>query len=263
LTLDSGIPIALLWENGALTELGSNCLPLSINNQGQIVGGTDYGEYPCDHHALFWEDHLMTDLGTFGGKCARAEDINEQGQIVGYSSSDGWYAARAILWENGAFTELDTPANHRAHASAINDYGQIVGRCDGVGYSIPFLWEDGTIYDLGDIGGVAATPVDINNYGQVAGYGLPADSNWLLWTGSDINNEGQIIGQAKVDVDGDGSVDEYHSFLLTPVVEIDIDIKPQSCPNPLNTKSKGVLPVGLSLGLRILMSMTLIYQWFN
>ncbi|NIO04660.1 MAG: hypothetical protein GTN74_08600 [Proteobacteria bacterium] len=54
-----------------------------------------------------------------------------------------------------------------------------------------------------------------------------------------------LIGQAKVDVDGDGSVDEYHSFLLTPVVEIDIDMKPQSCPNPLNTKSKGVLPVAI------------------
>ena len=29
------------------------------------------------------------------------------------------------------------------------------------------------------------------------------------------------------------------------VVEIDLDIKPQSCPNPLNTSSKGVLPVAV------------------
>ncbi|MCH7760977.1 T9SS type A sorting domain-containing protein [candidate division TA06 bacterium] len=29
------------------------------------------------------------------------------------------------------------------------------------------------------------------------------------------------------------------------LVEVDFDIKPQSCPNPLNTKSKGVLPVAI------------------
>ena len=29
------------------------------------------------------------------------------------------------------------------------------------------------------------------------------------------------------------------------IVTIEIDIKPQSCPNPLNTKSKGVLPVAV------------------
>lgn len=28
-------------------------------------------------------------------------------------------------------------------------------------------------------------------------------------------------------------------------VSVELDIKPQSCPNPLNTKSKGVLPVAV------------------
>jgi hypothetical protein len=30
-----------------------------------------------------------------------------------------------------------------------------------------------------------------------------------------------------------------------PPTEVDVDIKPQSCPNPLNVKSKGVLPVAI------------------
>ena len=37
-----------------------------------------------------------------------------------------------------------------------------------------------------------------------------------------------------------------HEFLLQPVeCVIDVDIKPQSCPNPLNVESKGVLPVAI------------------
>ena len=32
---------------------------------------------------------------------------------------------------------------------------------------------------------------------------------------------------------------------VPPVIEVDVDIKPGSCPNPLNVKSKGVLPVAV------------------
>lgn len=44
-----------------------------------------------------------------------------------------------------------------------------------------------------------------------------------------------------------GLIDEVKIYnrALTPVVEVDIDIKPGSCPNPLNVKSKGVLPVAI------------------
>jgi hypothetical protein len=39
-----------------------------------------------------------------------------------------------------------------------------------------------------------------------------------------------------------------HRFLLQPVecvIDVDIDIKPGSCPNPLNLRSRGVLPVAI------------------
>lgn len=32
---------------------------------------------------------------------------------------------------------------------------------------------------------------------------------------------------------------------LAQLISVDFDIKPQSCPNPLNTKSKGVLPTAI------------------
>ena len=36
-----------------------------------------------------------------------------------------------------------------------------------------------------------------------------------------------------------------HDAIIRELVDIDINIKPQSCPNPLNIKSKGVLPVAI------------------
>jgi len=38
---------------------------------------------------------------------------------------------------------------------------------------------------------------------------------------------------------------EFGLNLVPPELKVAIDIKPQSCPNPLNTKSKGVLPVAI------------------
>ena len=48
-----------------------------------------------------------------------------------------------------------------------------------------------------------------------------------------------IRADTRVEVEG--------NFYLTPPppIEVPVDIKPQSCPNPLNTKSKGVTPVAI------------------
>ena len=40
-------------------------------------------------------------------------------------------------------------------------------------------------------------------------------------------------------------VAELPSPLPTPIIAVAVDIKPGSCPNPLNVKSKGVLPVAV------------------
>ncbi len=36
-----------------------------------------------------------------------------------------------------------------------------------------------------------------------------------------------------------------HSYSKPPPATVPVGIKPQSCPNPFNTKSKGVLPVAI------------------
>jgi len=74
------------------------------------------------------------------------------------------------------------------------------------------------------------------------------------------NNQAELVDQIHIDVDwprgitfiGDGLyVAErnysliYHYEAFEPALVVAVDIKPTSCPNPLNLKSKGVLPVAI------------------
>ena len=48
-----------------------------------------------------------------------------------------------------------------------------------------------------------------------------------------------------VDEDGVSYGDQEVTISVVSIVEVGVDIKPGSCPNPFNTKSKGVLPVAV------------------
>lgn len=68
----------------------------------------------------------MQSLGTLGGDWSTAWDVNDHGQVVGYSSiGDG--QSRAFIWDpvNGMIELLTLGGNSLARA--INNRGEIVG----------------------------------------------------------------------------------------------------------------------------------------
>jgi probable HAF family extracellular repeat protein len=101
---ESGDWGAFLWQNGSMQDLGTlggaQSYGNAINDLGRVVGNSDTSDWP---HAFLWDaENGMRDLGSLG-KGATATDINNLGQVVGYSGT-GTHGQRAFLWEAGVMT---------------------------------------------------------------------------------------------------------------------------------------------------------------
>lgn len=138
---------AVLWQNGAVIDLGSlggmmNNAAFFINNRGQVVGQSDLAG-DTNTHAVLWQHGVMageaatitiTDLGTLPAplnSSSQAQMINDKGQVVG-NSCDANFNCAPFLWEDGVMTNLndlippDSPLQ-LIFAGAINAEGQITG----------------------------------------------------------------------------------------------------------------------------------------
>ena len=75
-----------------------------------------------------FESATITDLGTLGGVVSVAHDINEGGDVVGWSY-DANFKPHAVAWFNGTIHDLHngSPAWEAATAYGINNNRQIVG----------------------------------------------------------------------------------------------------------------------------------------
>ena len=119
---------AFLWD-GTIQDLGtlapaydfSSSQALAVNAVGQVAG---YSSTPVFPHAFLWNG-TMQDLGTLGSYGSWAADINDAGQVVGWSGS-GSLDSHAFLWD-GTMIDLGTLGGSVSWARAVNDAGQVVG----------------------------------------------------------------------------------------------------------------------------------------
>jgi probable HAF family extracellular repeat protein len=164
-----------LWENGVRTDLDIGAR--AVNNAGQIAGQNYLGS------AAIWDKGRIIDLGTLGHgpsgvDLSGALDINDRGQVVGFTSVQGGDGNHAFLWDKGVMTDLGTLGGDWSEARAINNAGQIVGYS---GTSEPygihaFLWDKGVMVDLGTLGGPYAQAFGINEKGDIVGTSGPYEA---------------------------------------------------------------------------------------
>ena len=205
---DTGIPTVapFLWENGAMTNLGTLGGTLGFaqcaNNRGQATGASDLaGDLTA--HPFFWDRGVLTDMGTLGGDFGTALWINNTGEVVGWADLPGSEVHHAFLWRHGTMTDLGTLGTNSA-AFAINSKRQVVGRSRIDDTTVhAMLWENG------------GPMLDLNNL-------IPPKSTLELVDAFDINDRGEIAALAvPPGVIPDPESSGAHAVLLIPCDEKD------------------------------------------
>jgi probable HAF family extracellular repeat protein len=217
-------PFPVWWDaaTGAVTELpgGFSGSARGVNDAGVIVGAAEFAAY----QPMRWENATSTPtpLATLpgGANDTVAQDINNDGLIVGFSrGSDGH--RHAVLWDAaGAISQLGTPAGYLdCFPSTINDTGMIVGRCGAADATVPVRWDlSGAAIVLPTLGPPDAEAVGVSDAGLIVGSAVDVDGRNLpvRWgaygtitklatlggphgVAYDINNNGTIVGRTSPD----------------------------------------------------------------
>ena len=262
-TAPGALAMAVLWRDGEVIPLpplvaNESTIAYDINNRGEIVGWSQ-GSRSDLRRALLWmpqtpttppsttpgdvgsapgtPEALPTDLGTLGGKYSTPTGINENGVIVGSSTTSGkeqhgfaWMPANGMV-DLGTFGARSAPGVRlrTSVATAVNNRGEVVG-ASYVATGAPdsyqaFLWTSSAGMQI--IGtptpGLLSDATAINDVGQVLGN----DGGSEVWTATggwvDIgtlgggvrpvanNNLGQVVGTSGL---GTASV-AAHAFMWT------------------------------------------------
>ncbi len=185
-----------LYANGQTTILPMS-QAIAINDAGAIAGNSAYSE--AVNQAVLYDHGTLIRLGTLptdGYAYSTASDLNEAGAVIGTSQYGNGPQAhtQSFLYENGQMTALGNFTTHNV-ANAINNLGAVVGYYTVAGATDhAYLIADGGQYDLNTL---------------VANRG-----GWTISRAEDINDSGQIVGQA---CRNNGS--DCVAMLLSPVPE--------------------------------------------
>lgn len=167
---------------------GSWSAAYGVNAWGEVVGYGDTGNGAfC---AFTWtESSGMTMLGTLGGWDSWGMAINDNGEVVGHSTTAGGYI-HAFETSGGKLIDLGTLGGLSSYAYGINNAGAVVGYSTLADGGIDgFIDRDGAMEDLNTL--------------------ISPGSGWHLTQAYSIDNGGAIRGEGLYK-------GAFHEFCLDP-----------------------------------------------
>jgi len=221
-----------------------------LSNVGQVPTSErsliEISEISCDY------TYATDVVGSSQGK-----QINGGGIQTGRADpSNATGAMNGVFYSPGFFTPLGNPEGQPVRGWIILDFGQMVGSCINVleispvkEYGYPLeqaeVWVTDDLSDDWDYLGMAQNNQEIS---IDSGGTWPAHPNVFPLDGCvryvkiiDMTDPGQWSASSTAD-----GFDVDAVYAGQCVVQcVPVDIKPTSCPNPLNTKSNGVIPVAI------------------
>ena len=188
---------AFVWSKGQAVDLHDRIYPsavhtsaTSLNDRAQVIGQYYVDPRPAGPaNAYLLDKRSVTYLDD--AHFAYASDINNRGQIVGWSQLPG-QSELPVLWEGGQVIQLPSlPPADRGYAFKINNRGEILGRVsqqDWSGTSVTVIWKPpytaATPVPLPAVdSGIPLFAQDMNEGGDIL-LNTDADSGWLLQRGT-------------------------------------------------------------------------------
>jgi len=149
----------------------------ALNNRNQVTGESGELILPeIQFYAFTWSRGVTRQLGHFGYAPNYGLDINDRGQVAGYTSTATFREALATVWTHGRPTLIDTrPASmyRFSTANAINNHGHVVGNANQIG---AFIYRGRRMESLNSL--------------------IDPKSGWNITFSRAINDAGQIAADA-------------------------------------------------------------------
>lgn len=205
---------------GASTIFASN-----MNETGQATGFNYLGSE--DIRPVRWDGTAtVTELPRLNGFHGEGADINNSGQIAGFSWSDAAGNFQAVRWDaDNSIHQLPTLGGSFGRAAGINDQGYAVGMSftanDDAQHAT--LWTpNGSAIDLDTSGSASSWAEKINNQGQIVGFTTNASglSDMTLWN---VDGSAPIDLTASLGSDVDTAFEPGRSTLLNNTGQVVFD----------------------------------------
>jgi probable HAF family extracellular repeat protein len=235
----SSYPEAFRWTaGGGMVGLGtlpggSSSSAVGISADGSVVVGSSYNSSQATNEAFRWTaPGGMVGLGDLPGGSfdSRARATSANGSVV-VGASGSCPAWEAFRWTalGGRVGLGFAPGDDASSASATSADGSVV-----VGSSISasgvgaLLWTaDDGMRSLQDLL-VTDFGLDLTGWQLTGAGGISADGLTIVGFGANPNGFGEA----------------FIATIPKPAT-LSLDIKPGACPNPLNRRSRGVLPIAV------------------